>query len=378
MKRQNIVLLSKPQILEVFEKMGEPSFRHTQVVRWLWKNMVTSFDEMTNVSLSLREKLTQEFYIKWPKIIQKQKSNDGTIKYLVELEDGKTVESVWIPRTDQGRVTLCVSSQVGCRIGCKFCLTAQQKTERDLSAGEIAAQCRIMPAFERLTNVVLMGMGEPFDNYENVIGGLELITDPSCLEIAPRRITVSTSGLIPKIKSFVKDTKCRLAISLNASNDVTRTQLMPINKAYNLQKLTDALKEISSDDYPRQQKSNFYITFEYILIKGLNDQPIHAHEVAELLKGIPCKINLLQYNENPNIPFKRPDLKTVMKFQDILRHEGYLVFIRSSRGRDISAACGQLASESKRESLPSGSVVDQLENNFINKKRPPSMNYKSI
>lgn len=348
---KNLAHLAPRALQEELKSLGLADYRTKQIIRWIWKEGVSDFEAMSNLSKDLRQKLSSLYTFKLPKILIAQKSEDGTIKYLIELDDQKTVETVWIPREDQERVTVCVSSQIGCKLGCKFCLTAQQKVERNLEAGEIAAQLLILPEREKITNVVLMGMGEPFDNYDAVMGALEIMTDPEALEIAPRRVTVSTSGLVPRIRQYVQDTKCRLAVSLNAPNDEIRNELMPINKAYPLEKLLGCLKEISKRSFPRALRSNFYVTFEYILMEDVNDRPEHAEQIVHLLKGIPCKINLLFYNENPNIPYKRPGIERVVRFQNVLRAGGFLAFIRSSRGRDISAACGQLASETKRQDM---------------------------
>jgi 23S rRNA (adenine2503-C2)-methyltransferase len=346
--KTNLALYSKKELQVLFQERGEPRFRADQLFQWIWKEKVIDFSKMTNLSRSLREKLESECIIEMPKILTSQNSVDGTIKYLLSLQDGRTVETVWIPRGDQDRVTVCVSTQVGCKMGCTFCLTAQQKVERNLTAGEIAAQLWVLPESHRITNVVVMGMGEPFDNYENLMNALEIITAVNGLEIGPKHITVSTSGLVPKIKKFISESRCRLAISLNAPNDEIRNKIMPINKAYPLDVLMGALREVSKKDYPKPSPSRFYVTFEYILIKDLNDKPEHALEVVRRLQGIPAKVNVLLYNENPNIPFKRPDMASVEAFRAVLSKKGLLNFIRTSRGRDISAACGQLVSEHKR------------------------------
>jgi len=347
----NLIHLSFDQLTEAFTFMNEPSYRVKQLWQWIWRNRVESIDEMTNLSKSLREKLNERYFLRWPVIVGMETSSDGTIKYLLQLEDLKSVETVWIPRLDQERVTVCISTQVGCRMGCTFCLTAQQKTERDLTAGEIAAQLYVLPCREEITNVVVMGMGEPFDNYDNLMGALKIANDPHALGIGASKITVSTSGLVPKIEKFIQESKCRLAISLNAPNDAIRTQIMPINKAYNMDTLLSALRKFSGRNYPRARKNNFYFTIEYILMEGLNDSADNARELVRRLKGIPCKVNLLMYNENPNTPFRRPTEEAVDAFKKVLVDAGMLSFLRKSRGRDISAACGQLASDNKRQEL---------------------------
>lgn len=347
----NLIHFSRMELRKFTAERGEPDFRADQIYDWIWNKKVFDFDQMLNLSKAFRDKLKTETNITPPKVIYEQKSEDGTIKYLIRLEDGKTVESVWIPREDQGRVTVCISTQVGCRMGCTFCLTAQQRSERNLSAGEIASQILLLPNYKKITNVVVMGMGEPFDNYESLMGGLSIITDPKGIRIGASHVTVSTSGLVPAIEKFVVQSNCKLAISLNAPNDTLRTEVMPINKAYDLEKLIGCVRKISSPTFPRRIKRNFSITFEYILMKDFNDSEDHARELVKLLKGIPCKVNLLQYNETPNTPFKRPDEERVLKFQKVLRNHHLLNFLRRSRGRDISAACGQLASQNKRDTL---------------------------
>ncbi len=331
--------------------LGQPKFRSKQVFRWIWKDGIHDFSSMSNLSREFREKLKSDFSLELPKIVRAETSDDGTIKYLLGLSDGKTVETVWIPRDDQDRVTVCISTQVGCRMGCTFCLTGQQKVERNLLAGEIAGQLMVLPNREKITNVVVMGMGEPFDNYVELMGALEIMTHVEGLNMGPRKITVSTSGLVPAIKRFVQESKCQLAVSLNAPNDEIRSQIMPINRAYNIDTLLGALKEISRHDFPRLRQNKFSITFEYILIHELNDRVEHARELAKRLRGIPCKVNLLLYNENPNVPYKRPRPENVEAFQRVLSQEALLNFVRKSRGRDISAACGQLASMQKRMNI---------------------------
>jgi 23S rRNA (adenine2503-C2)-methyltransferase len=352
----NLFNYSLSDLEALLVQLKEPKFRAAQLFEWIWKHKKFSFDEMTNLAKSLREKLKNDFVIVPPKLLFSENSEDGTKKFLIRLSDSKTVETVWIPKEDQGRVTVCISTQVGCRMGCKFCLTAQQKTERDLSPGEIAGQLFVLPDSDKITNVVVMGMGEPFDNLDNLLKALTIIQSPNGMGIGAGKITVSTSGLVPAIHRFVRESKCRLAVSLNASNDIVRSEIMPINKAYPLKVLMGALKEIASRDYPRLRRKDFLVTFEYILMEGLNDSPESARELISLVRGVPCKINLLLYNENPNTPYKRPSAERVDVFQKILMSKGLLSFVRKSRGRDISAACGQLASQQKRQTLGASSL----------------------
>ncbi len=348
-QKLNILTLGPRGIESLLEAWGEPRFRARQLLRWLWKQGAKSFDEMTNVSKDLRERLEANCVIRYPQIVSEQKSTDGTIKFLLALDDGKTVETVWIPREDQDRVTLCVSSQVGCKMACAFCMTGQQKVERNLTSGEIALQLLMMPERDRITNVVLMGMGEPFDNYDAVMESLELLTDDHAFNLGPRKITVSTSGLVPKMESFFRATRCRLAVSLNAPNDEIRSRIMPVNKAYPLEKLLGSIRDFARETETR----DFYVTFEYILMKGVNDSVENARELCKILRGIPCKVNLLLYNENPSLPFIRPTMEDIENFRRVLWKQGVLNFMRTSRGRDIAAACGQLASEHVRQRVTS-------------------------
>lgn len=348
----NILTLGPRGLEALVTSWGEPKFRYQQIFQWLWKDGAKSFAEMTNVSKTLRERLESEYEIRYPRVEREQKSTDGTIKFLLALDDGKTVETVWIPRADQDRVTLCVSSQVGCKMACAFCMTAQQKVERNLTAGEIAMQVLAMPDRDKITNVVLMGMGEPFDNYEPVMEALELMTDVKGFNLGPRKITVSTSGLLPKMEKFFKETRVRLALSLNAPNNEIRSKIMPVNKAYPVEALIEAIKKNARETTDK----NFFVTIEYILMKGVNDSLDNARELAKLLRGVPCKVNLLLYNENPSLPFLRPTMNDIEGFRQVLGRNGLLNFIRTSRGRDIAAACGQLASEHVRDRVAPGQI----------------------
>lgn len=354
---RNLTHQSPAELEATLVALGQPKFRVNQLIRWIWREGVTDLAKMTNVSKDLRAKLAETHVLKFPEIVTSQTSEDGTIKYLLKLDDGRTVETVWIPRPDTGRVTLCVSTQVGCKMGCTFCLTAQQRVERNLTAGEIVGQLLALPNFDDVTNLVFMGMGEPLDNYDNVMGALALLQHVEGRYYGPRKITVSTSGLVPAMKRFLLETKVRLAVSLNAPNDEIRTQIMPINKAYNIDKLLGAIKEIAHNPALRAERRDFYVTFEYILIQGLNDGPEHARELVKRLRGIPSKVNLLLYNENPQVPYKRPTESAVTEFRRVLSESNLLNFVRTSRGRDISAACGQLASLHKRQPSPQSAPI---------------------
>jgi len=293
---------------------------------------------MTDLSQTLRETLREKCELPTLVCVQKQTSCDGTEKFLFELSDKNTIETVYIPSDD--RVTLCISTQVGCRMGCKFCLTAKQSLTRHLTSFEIASQ--VLEAQKqvnkRITNIVMMGMGEPLDNYEAVIDAIKILEAPWGFQFSQRKITVSTVGLVPEILRFGKDSDVNLAISLNASNDEIRNQIMPMNKKYPLEELFNACRQ-----YPL--KKNRRITFEYVLLGGINDGLVHAKELATRVKGIRCKINLIPFNEHPRGPFQRPSDEAVLAFQEYLISQHLTVFIRKSRGRDILAACGQLVSQ---------------------------------
>ena len=323
----------------LLESYDEKPFRAQQIMKWVFQKKVSSFSQMTDLPETLREKLEKECQLTTLTLAQRQKSQDGTEKFLFELSDKNTVETVYIPSDD--RVTLCISTQVGCRMGCKFCLTAKQGLVRQLTSSEIVSQVLEVQkqiGLPHITNIVMMGMGEPLDNYEAVIDAIKILESPWGFQFSQRKITVSTVGLVPEILRFGKDSDVNLAISLNAPNDEIRNQIMPMNKKYPLKELFEACKS-----YPL--KKNRRITFEYVLLGGINDGLEHAKELAKQIKGIRCKINLIPFNEHPKGPFKRPSDETIFTFQEYLINQNITVLIRKSRGRDILAACGQLVSQ---------------------------------
>ncbi len=316
-------------------------YRGKQIFQWVYGKAAGSIDEMTNLSKEVRAVLAQKSYISNLSVVKRQVSTDGTEKYLFALEDGHSIESVLLPEED--RLTICISTQVGCGMGCAFCLTGKNGLERNLKSSEIINQflkaSEGLPQGKRITNVVIMGMGEPFANYNNVIKAVEILTNPFGANIGARRITISTSGLIPGMKNLgASGLNVNLAISLNASTDEQRSIIMPVNKKYPLAELLHACRE-----FPLKQRKR--ISFEYVLIDGFNNSPEDAKRVARLLKGIRCKINLIPFNEFPGSQFKRPSESSVLTFQEILFDHNYTVFIRKSRGADILAACGQLHEE---------------------------------
>ena len=325
--------------------------RTKQIFHWIYNYGVTEWSQMTNIAKPLRAKLQTIFSLERPEIIERQISVDGTRKYLIRMAPGIEVESVFIPDVSKTGA-LCVSSQVGCTLTCKFCHTGTQKLVRNLTAKEIVLQVIIArddlgewPTTQenrKLTNIVFMGMGEPLYNTEQVGDSLDIICDPEGLAIGRRRITVSTSGVVPEIGPMGERTSAMLAISLHAANDELREQIMPINRKYPLKDLMQACR-----DYPGLSNSR-RITFEYVMLKDVNDQPWHAKQLIKLLKGIPAKVNLIPFNPWPNSDYECSDWETIETFADIVNRAGYASPIRTPRGRDILAACGQLKSESEK------------------------------
>jgi len=338
LKKENLKGLPLPDLEKRILEMGHPAFRAKQLYRWIYKERETDFEKMTDLSKDFRKTLQEKFELPQIEVSETHPSDDGTIKYLVKLSDGEQVESVFIPT--EGRVTLCVSTQVGCKMACSFCATGYQKFVRDLKAWEIVDQLMSIPHPRPITNIVLMGMGEPFDNYEEVMKALQLFNDPRGLKIGKRHITVSTVGITDKIQSFIDASLGKLAISLHGTTDEQRASIMPINAKFPLPELMDTCRKLKFKGTER-------ITFEYILIKDLNDSDADALRLVKLVQGIPVKINLLAYNENPFIDFKRPSEERVLKFQNILLKHHLTSTYRRSRGRDVAAACGQLRIEAE-------------------------------
>lgn len=335
MPKINLKALSKQEVESFIKESGLPAFRAKQLIHWIYERYARSIQDITEFSKDLRDALSDKAYISNHVLLDRQISKDGTEKFLFELEDKVTIESVLIPEED--RITLCISSQAGCALGCVFCLTGELGLKRNLKAHEILDQIinvsrLILP--RRITNIVFMGMGEPLSNFENVVDALWRIT--GLMKISPRRITVSTAGIVPKIKELAeKAPMVNLAISLNATTDKVRNYIMPVNKMYPLKKLLDACREFPIP--PRRR-----ITFEYVMLKGINDTLEDAKRLVNLLKGIPSKVNLIPFNPFENCEFKRPDDEAVLRFQQILVDGNVIALIRKSKGQDILAACGQL------------------------------------
>jgi 23S rRNA (adenine2503-C2)-methyltransferase len=341
-KRKDILDISKEELISWLDARGIALYRAEQILKWVYLHQADTFEVMTDVSKQMRALLSQHFIINRLHKLHIETSKDGSQKYLFRLNDDKHIESVLIPERDH--YTLCVSSQVGCAQGCQFCLTATGGYERNLAAGEIVAQVRDiqndLDDTPRLRNIVFMGMGEPLANYHNLVSALKIITDNDYgLRFASRRVTVSTAGLVPKLPALGRDTNVNLAVSLNATDNETRNRLMPINRKYPLERLLEACR-----DY--RVAPGRMITFEYILIKGINDSQDDARRLARLLRPIRSKINLIPFNAHAGCDYDRPDEAVISRFQEILIQKNYTVMIRQSKGQDISAACGQLRAKS--------------------------------
>jgi 23S rRNA (adenine2503-C2)-methyltransferase len=346
--RTNIKKYSIAELTALLQERGLKKYRAGQIYTWIYQKHAQSFDEMTDIAKAEREMLAAAFELPELRVLRTEQSRDGTSKYLFALPDGHTIESVLIP--DEDRCTLCISSQVGCQQACRFCLTGRGGFIRNLLAHEIAGQVlavsRLMDRGGKrcITNIVLMGMGEPLANYGEVLKALEIITGSKGLAFSPRRITLSTDGLVPEIAKLGKSgIKVNLAVSLNATTDELRSGIMPVNRRYPLSELLAACRRYPLD--PRRR-----ITFEYVLLQGVNDSTADAQRLAKLLRGIKCKVNLIPFNPFPGSEFKRPDDDTVRRFQKVLLEHNYTAPVRESRGRDISAACGQLR---EKELVPS-------------------------
>jgi 23S rRNA (adenine2503-C2)-methyltransferase len=336
--KTNLRDLDLPEIETCIAPLGKETYRAKQIMKWLYQRGAESFEEMTDLSKGFRDALSRVARISQPEIVKTQASADGTKKVLLRLEDGLFIESVLIP--GKNHWTICVSTQAGCRMGCAFCLTGKQGFKRNLLPSEITGQIVRLrfgtPEGENIKNIVMMGMGEPLANYDNTIKAIRIITSDFGLGFSTRKVTVSTSGLAPQIEQMGKDICVNLAISLNAPDDERRNILMPVNRKYPLQKLLDACR-----DYPMPGRR--MLTFEYILMSGVNDSAEDAKKVARLLKGIRCKLNLIAFNEYPGSAFKTPSAETISAFQQILMDNNYTAILRASKGRDILAACGQLS-----------------------------------
>lgn len=343
--KKNIRELKLEELINFLKNQNIPSYRAKQIHEWLWKKRAVNFNEMTSLSLSLRDLLEQNFSLNAVKIHKAERSNDGTIKYSLKLHDSKLVEGVLIP--SKKRLTACISSQVGCSLSCTFCATGTLKLERNLNYAEIYDQIFILNEEallnfgKPLSNIVYMGMGEPLLNYENLLKSIELVSSKNGLSMSPKRITVSTAGIAKMIKKLADDeVRFNLAISLHSSDDKKREKIMPINKSINLEELKESIKYFF-------EKTGTRITYEYILFKDINDSLDDAHELVKFCKSTPCKVNIIEYNSVDNIPFQKASNNKTEKFINFLNEKNVIVNLRRSKGKDINAACGQLVNKLK-------------------------------
>ncbi|HPD95103.1 MAG: 23S rRNA (adenine(2503)-C(2))-methyltransferase RlmN [Bacteroidales bacterium] len=317
-----------------------PKFTGKQISEWLYHKHVDTIDKMTNLSKVARETLSAKYEVGLSEPVKVSESNDGTKKYLFENENGKFVEAAYIPESD--RATLCVSSQVGCKMGCLFCMTGKQGFQGNLTANQILNQLRSIPEFEKVTNIVYMGMGEPFDNLQNVLQSTEVLTSDWGLGWSPRRITVSSIGIIPAMNEFIAKSQCHLAISLHNPFDDERKAIMPIQNVY---PIADVISELRKANIRGQRR----VSFEYIMFDGINDTPRHVKELAKLLSGLQCRVNLIRFHSIPNSPLQGTPDNKIIEFRDALTAKGVFTTIRASRGQDIQAACGLLSTKALLE-----------------------------
>lgn len=328
------------EIQTVVTSLGMPKFAAKQIATWLYGKKVSSIDEMTNISLKHRELLKDAYEVGASAPVEAMRSVDGTVKYLFRVADNAFVESVYIP--DDERATLCVSSQVGCKMNCKFCMTGKQGFTMNLTSNQIINQIFSIPETDTLTNVVFMGMGEPFDNLDEVLKALEILTAGYGCGWSPKRITVSSVGLRKGLKRFMEESDCHLAISLHSPFTGQRKELMPAERAYSI---TEIVEELRNYDFSKQRR----LSFEYIVFKGVNDSMIYAKELVKLLRGLDCRINLIRFHAIPNVDLEGADMDTMVAFRDYLTSHGVFSTIRASRGEDIFAACGMLSTAKKQE-----------------------------
>lgn len=373
--KRNLLGLSADEMIEFFQSIDEKKFRAVQVIKWIHQFGVIDFELMTNLSKPLRKKLQEVAYIKAPEVSYKNFSEDGTRKWVFNV-NGSLVETVLIPAEDgkaDGRKTLCISSQVGCALDCSFCSTGKQGFERDLSAAEIVGQLWVanqsymqdVPYTQRtrtVTNVVMMGMGEPLLNFRPVVSAMSLMLDDNAYGMSKRRVTLSTSGVVPMMDKLNDVIDVSLAISLHAPNDELRNELVPINKKYPLSELMAAAQRYVACNQ-RQKK---HVTIEYVLLADVNDTDIHAKQLIKLLKDLPCKINLIPFNPFPHAPYKKPSKNRIVYFQKQLSDAGFVCTVRQTRGDDIDAACGQLvgkvADKTRRSQKWQASIQESLKN----------------
>ena len=333
-EKKRLLGMTLPELKAVVAEVGLPSYAAKQLADWLYKKRVANLDEMTNIAVVKRAMLCENYEIGLAAPVDAQRSVDGTIKYLYAAGAGNFVESVYIPTED--RATLCVSSQVGCKMNCKFCMTGRQGFTANLTAGQIINQINSLPERDKLTNVVMMGMGEPLDNVDEVLKALDIMTAPYGYAWSPKRITLSTVGVRKGLKRFIEESDCHLAISLHSPIPSQRSALMPAERGFSITEMVDLLHNY---DFSKQRR----LSFEYILFKGVNDALPHAKELLKLLRGLDCRVNLIRFHAIPNVDLEGTDIETMVRFRDYLTSHGLFTTIRASRGEDIFAACGMLS-----------------------------------
>lgn len=338
-ERINLLNFDRKGLQAFLVEIGEKPFRATQLLQWMHQRWLDDFEGMTNLSKPLRARLTAHAEVRAPQIVLAQHSRDGTRKWLLQLDDGNRIETVFIPEDDRG--TLCVSSQVGCALDCSFCSTARQGFNRNLSVAEIIGQLwlaqRELGEAQRISNVVLMGMGEPLLNFNNVVAAVDLMLDDFAYGLSKRRVTLSTAGVVPALDRLAEVTDIALAVSLHATDDALRDQLVPVNKKYPIKELLAACKRYIGGGEGRRK-----VTFEYVMLDGINDTPAHAKALIRLLSDVPSKINLIPFNPFPGAPYRCSSSAALTRFQEQLAAAGFTVIVRRTRGEDIDAACGQL------------------------------------
>lgn len=334
MQKEKLYGKTLNELIAVAKRAGLPGFAAKQIADWLYKKEIQTIEEMTNLSKMMRETLSKDYEVGLYPPENESESADGTKKYLYKVLNNKYIETAYIP--DNDRATICVSSQAGCKMGCIFCMTGKQGFQGHLTSNEILNQFRSLPEFKSLTNIVYMGMGEPLDNLTEVMKTLEILTSDWGYGWSPTRITVSTVGLVGSVKEFLEKSRCHLAVSLHSPFDEERRRLMPIQKTNNVEEVIDIIRNFEINSQRR-------ISFEYILFKGLNDTPRHIKELARLLNGVKCRINIIRFHPIPGSEFQSPDLGTTINFKEALNAKGILTTIRASRGVDIQAACGLLS-----------------------------------
>ena len=341
MPKYPLLGMTLTELQSVTKDLGMPAFAAKQIASWLYDKKVTSIDEMTNLSLKHRELLKGEYDLGISAPVDEMRSVDGTVKYLYQVSDNHFVEAVYIP--DEDRATLCVSSQVGCKMNCKFCMTGKQGFTASLTANQILNQIAALPERDKLTNVVMMGMGEPLDNLDEVLKALHILTASYGYGWSPKRITLSSVGLRKGLQRFIEESECHLAISLHSPFPSQRSELMPAERAFSIKEMVDLLKNY---DFSKQRR----LSFEYIVFKGVNDSLIYAKELLKLLRGLDCRVNLIRFHAIPGVDIEGAGMETMTSFRDYLTSHGLFTTIRASRGEDIFAACGMLSTAKQEES----------------------------